>query len=173
MQNNILIIGACGVGKTYVMQHIIKTYKANTPAKVGQLNYTTNGTVNVTGVYDGSTFQGSDRLSMSVMTSVDEYLQQATGVTFYEGDRFTNQKFIAKANPFIIRIQGNGEQGRKLRGSSQTDRQIKSIQTRVSNITPHVEVPNSTTLIHFIDDIVKGNTSGLLGMYAPQQQSLF
>jgi len=61
-QLNILIIGNCGVGKTYVLKNIIKNFKCQEINNIGQLHYITNGYINVTGRYDNSTFEGSDKL---------------------------------------------------------------------------------------------------------------
>jgi len=189
---NILIIGNCGVGKTYVMTELIDHFKCFTNKQVDQLHYSTNESqvlyntindkrptnkINIVGKYDGSTFQGSDRLSMSVMTSVDQYLNTVDGCNIFEGDRFTNGKFIAKAKPYIIKILGNGKQGRETRGSEQTDRQIKSISTRVNNITANVEVDNSSLLLVCLKNILYNNIQEELikftNIYKPQQQSLF
>ena len=190
---NILIIGNCGVGKTYVMQQIIERFTCNQNKNVEQLHYVTNQTqelyknlhdkpttniINIAGKYDGSTFQGSDRLSMSVMTSVPAFLNSTQGINIFEGDRFTNSKFITLARPFIIKILGNGKAGRLLRGSNQTERQIKSISTRVSNIQANVELDNSTIAKMTILDILsrKDYAQGLKeleSVYKPAQSSLF
>jgi len=190
---NILIIGNCGVGKTYVMQQIIEHFTCNQNKNVDQLHYVTNQTqelyknlhnkpstnvINIAGKYDGSTFQGSDRLSMSVMTSVPAFLNKTQGINIFEGDRFTNSKFITLARPFIIKILGNGKAGRLLRGSNQTERQIKSISTRVSNITADAELDNSTVTETLLLDILSRPDSGLAleqlrDVYKPAQSSLF
>lgn len=169
---NFLIIGNCGVGKTYTMQRLIEKYECNTEHSVGLIKYISNGWLNITGVYDGSTFQGSDKLSMSVMSSLDEFLRVIQGTTIYEGDRFTNSTFIKHAKPTIIKILGSGKQGRKMRNSTQTQRHIDSIATRVSNIPATYEVPNSTVAITLIENILF-NPSTDLTQYKPQQQSLF
>lgn len=147
MNNNILIIGECGVGKTWVMLSLIERFKCSTQSKVKLLRYSTNkdNTINITGKYEeGQTFQGSDKLAMNVMSSVDEFLDENwDAINIYEGDRFSNSKFIAKVDPIIIRIQGDGEAGRAKRGSQQTERQLKSIRTRVNNIAESVKEKKS------------------------------
>jgi len=180
-QINILIIGNCGVGKTYVMQNLIKNFKCDNPMNVGLLHYRTNGYLNITGKYDGGVFQGSDKLSMSVMTSLDEYLQEVQGVNVFEGDRFTNKNFIAKAKPYIIKINGNGEKGRQLRGSSQTNRQIKTIETRVNNIEYDFSFNDSYLLKKYLQDLLSVSNFNLIkkvldndkANYTHKQQSLF
>ena len=113
------------------------------------------------GIYDGSLFQGTDKLSMAVMSDVDELLEHGKDkIIIAEGDRFTNSKYIEKANPLIVRIIGDGSKGRKLRESSQTDRQIKSIKTRVNNIVLKnnmnvVNAKDSSNALEIILDCVK------------------
>tara|TARA_B110000285_G_scaffold203670_1_gene239991 strand:+ start:20596 stop:21168 length:573 start_codon:yes stop_codon:yes gene_type:complete len=189
---NILIIGNCGVGKTYVMTELIKEFKCQQRKQFEQIHYNTNESqvvfnningsptlnkINIIGRYDDSVFQGSDRLSMSVMTSVNGFLKIEDGVNIFEGDRFTNGKFIFKAKPYIIKILGNGLEGRKLRGSEQTERQIKSISTRVGNITVNAEVDSSTLLLFCLKAIlsndIKKELTKFTEVYKPQQLNLF
>jgi hypothetical protein len=180
-QLNILIIGNCGVGKTYVMQNLINYFKCNNALNIGQLHYNTNGFINVTGRYDGSLFQGSDKLSMSVMLSIDDYLKTTNGINIFEGDRFTNKNFIIKAKPFILKINGNGKDGRKLRGSSQSIRQIKSIETRVNNIDYDFSFDDSYFLKKYLEEILKSKNINIVKSilqkdkenYTHKQQSLF
>lgn len=181
---NILIIGNCGVGKTYLMQQIKKQFDCSQNKNVELLHYVTNehayneNVINIAGKFDGSTFQGTDRLSMSVMTSLPTYLQTVKGINIYEGDRFTNGKFIAKAKPFIIKIKGDGKLGRESRGSTQSDRQIKSISTRVSNIKADAELDDSKIAEVVLLDILsrkdyKTALEQLKDVYKPTQRSLF
>jgi hypothetical protein len=78
---------------------------------------------------------------MSVMTDVDAFIEHTKGsIIIAEGDRFTNGKFIDKAKPIIIKITDDGAVGRLHRDSKQSDRHLKSIQTRVNNIKADHEV---------------------------------
>lgn len=180
-QINILIIGNCGVGKTYVMQNLIKSFKCDNDMKVDLLHYKTNGYLNITGRYQGGVFQGSDKLSMSVMTSLDKYLNDVKGVNIFEGDRFTNSNFIAKAKPYIIKINGKGQEGRKLRGSVQSTRQIKSIETRVNNIDYDFSFNDSYLLKKYLQDLLGVSNFNLIKKvldndktkYTKHQQKLF
>lgn len=178
---NILIIGNCGVGKTYVMQSLIKSYKCDQALNVDLLHYRSNGFLHITGKYDGGIFQGSDKLSMSVMTSLDKYLQEVKGVSIFEGDRFMNSNFIAKAKPYIIKVKGNGNQGRKIRGSSQSVRQVKSIQTRVGNINYDFSFEDSYLLKKYLQSLLSVSNFDLIKKvlqtdkdnYQHEQQKLF
>jgi hypothetical protein len=134
-----LVIGACGSGKTWIMEQIVKHYKLDMPGKVGMFYYHRNYKLMCLGKYDGSTFQGSDKLSMAIMRDVPEfkkYIAKNNMVVVCEGDRFMNDTFIKAMRPNIniIAILDDGAKGRKKRKSTQTERQIKSIQTRVSKL---------------------------------------
>ena len=74
-----------------------------------------------------------------------------------EGDRFMNNTFIKTFNPFILKINDKGEEGRKKRKTTQSDRQIKSIQTRVSNIKHHKSVECSNEALSLIKKIINEN----------------
>jgi len=134
---NILIIGNCGVGKTWVMKQLIKQHNTNFRGQLGLFKFHYNENVMVVGKYDGSTFEGSDKLSMAVMKDIDTFktwCDTRSGIIIAEGDRFMNKRYIEIMKPLIIQIQGSGEEGRELRGSEQTSRHLKAINTRVSNI---------------------------------------
>lgn len=125
------------------MKRLIDEFKLTMKAQLGLYHWVTNGKVIVLGKYDGDTFEGSDRLSMSVMTSNAEVKPKFEDkIVIAEGDRFTNSTFIKEFNPVIIRINGDGSEGRLKRGTNQSDRQIKSMTTRVKNTLANVTVNN-------------------------------
>lgn len=139
----ILIIGECGVGKTWVMKQLLKNCKAY---KLGMFYFHENDKHIIVGKYDNSTFEGSDRLSMAVMRDLDKmliYINKQKKIGIFEGDRFMNKNFIKAAEPYIIKINGDGKAGRLKRGSKQTERQLKTIRTRVANIKENILVNNS------------------------------
>ena len=161
MGKNILLIGSAGVGKTWVMKSIINNFKCERRQKYGKFYFHLSDTLVVVGKYDGSMFEGSDRLSMSVITDLDGFLALTENkVVILEGDRFTNSKVIAKAKPIIIKIMGDGLVGRLKRGSNQTERHLKSITTRVNNIpmtdSDYVAF-NSTEALEIITKIIQGD----------------
>lgn len=151
-----LIIGNCGVGKTWLMKQLIdesKRWGNYEQKQVGLYRWQENQMVSFLGVWDGSMFEGSDRLSMAVMADNNLVKDKFTSeVVVADGDRFTNSKFIESFNPIIVRIKGDGIEGRKKRGSNQTDRHLQAIATRVKNIQPHFEVEDSTEGFNFIFD---------------------
>ena len=158
----ILIVGQCGSGKTWCCKKIIEKYKLSINAKIKTIYYKTNGKLTVLGKYTNHIFDGSDRLSMSVMKDAVHLkrLQEAHNmIILAEGDRFMNKTFIDKFKPFIIKIKDDGAKGRMLRKSKQTERQIKTIRTRVNNINENLSVQNSNEalkkIIHIIDENIK------------------
>lgn len=153
---NILIIGECGVGKTWVMKKLIDHYEASKNYALGRIKYKSNGEINILGKYTGETFEGSDKLSMSAISDIEDYAAyNARKHSIAEGDRFTNSRFIKTMNPTIIRILGDGKEGRDKRGSKQSERQIKSIRTRVNGIKPNIEVDNSQECLEAIIKIIE------------------
>jgi hypothetical protein len=157
MDKTILLIGACGSGKTWVMRQLIDSFADRKRCKIGKVHFTLSNKVAILGSYDGSMYEGSDKLSMAVMSDADllKSMQKRLNLTIVcEGDRFTNSTFISKFRPLIIKILDTGESGRVLRKSKQTQRQIKSIQTRVSKIAANLNVVNSSDALEAIKKIL-------------------
>jgi hypothetical protein len=152
---NILLIGNCGSGKTWVMKQLLET-GVSKPTKLGLLWFEESGGAIILGKYDGSLYEGSDRLSMAVSTDFGLLAQYnfTNKQIVAEGDRFTNRKFIELFNPYIIKITDSGERGREARGSNQTERHLKSIATRVENIKANAEVKNSQEALTLMQGII-------------------
>lgn len=159
----ILVIGNCGSGKTWVMQQLISRFAINKFGKIGKFYFNYADGIVVIGKYDNTIFQGSDRLSMAVMSDIDMFNKFAENkLVICEGDRLTNSTFITKSNPTIIRITDDGLNGRKIRNSNQTERHLKSIATRVNNITPHYQVSDSNECLNLVIKLINneyGNRS--------------
>jgi hypothetical protein len=152
-----LIIGNCGVGKTYVLRKLLSNMPENKPQKLGQVFFHEAGDVGILGKYVGGVFDGSDRLSMSVAADFPKLHRyaKANHVTLIgEGDRFMNKTFIGLFAPVVLHIQGTGEEGRARRGSAQTERQLKSIATRVSNIQAHYKFKDSEACYQFLKQAI-------------------
>ena len=155
--NTILIIGACGSGKTWCIKQIIDCYDVKQKCKIGKVYFVKQNNIAVLGVYNGGAFEGSDKLSMSVSTDFFalKNLQNKLNLKIIcEGDRFTNKKFITLFSPTIIKIADNGAEGRKKRNSVQSARQIKSIQTRVNNIKEHYTAENSDRALEIVKRLI-------------------
>lgn len=156
MIKTLLIIGNCGVGKTWIMRKLIED-NPNKPLKLGKFLFHETDKLIIVGKYDGSVFEGSDRLSMSVITDLDKmlmYIKNKNKISIFEGDRFTNSVFIKKANPEICKILGDGEKGRLNRKSKQSTRHLKNMSSRVDNIKAHKNFNNSLDCFAYIQNLI-------------------
>lgn len=158
---HILLIGNCGVGKTWVMANLITPEHYG--KKWGLITWQHSPQSIVVGDYPGATFDGSDRLSMAVMRDVPRFVRHLCtvnykGVTVWEGDRFMNQKLIDLTQPAIIKIEGSGFGGRARRNTNQTGRHIKTIATRVGNIARanrHATVAGSKECLAYVRGLIE------------------
>lgn len=161
MAYKVLLVGSPGSGKTWVMKGIIKQLKCLKRQKIGLFSWHTNDDVMVLGKYDGSMYEGSDRLSMGIMKDIDLFLGYASDKNVIcEGDRFMNNTYISKVRPIIIKILDDGAGGRLKRGSTQTTRQLKSMNTRVSNVSATYEVKDSNEALELINKIIENEAKG-------------
>ena len=117
----------------------------------------------VLGIYDGSTFQGTDRLSMGVQPHALEFvtrLHKNAGYhgwrVLFEGDRLFNSKFISSIQsagiPHHFYVLEAGEamksQRHHNRGDTQTATWLKGRVTKTQNILsahPHVQALRNET----------------------------
>ena len=138
------------------MKELLRT-KQTAPTKLGLLWFEENGNCLIMGKYDGTTFEGTDKLSMAVASDYPKLKQYNVmdKIIVAEGDRFTNGTFIKLFNPYIIKISDDGAKGRKSRGSNQTQRHLKAIVTRVANINEDVTVGNSEQALALLLDMTK------------------
>ena len=158
MPKNLLIIGQCGSGKTWVMRQLIEIYQAKITEKCGLFCYHRNQSNIIVGKYDGSMFQGSDRLSMALMKDAGLFARSSASYNVIgEGDRLTNKTYISRLKPKIIRIMDDGARGREARGSRQTARHIQAIATRVANIQSDYDVPDSQAALAAVIELLGKN----------------
>ena len=155
--NGVLIVGCCGTGKTWVMKQIIRAQKLTATGRVGLFRFRTDGKILALGVYDGSVFDGGDKLSMAVMKDCAKFekVREKRGMFFIcEGDRFTNKTFIDTCDPYIVKIRGDGSWGRINRNSKQSERHLAAIKTRVDNVDANVIVRNSQEAFDLIEGVI-------------------
>jgi hypothetical protein len=141
------------------MKQLIADFHLTESGKEGLYHYSINTEhrIVVLGKYDGSMFEGSDRLAMNIMADNDKVKNIFADMTVIaEGDRFTNSTYIAAFKPIILRIKGDGAEGRAKRNSQQTERHTKAIATRVNNILPHFEFNNSQECLNFVENELAG-----------------
>jgi len=152
----VLLVGNPGTGKTWVMLRLIKHFQCLKRQRYGTIYFHSSDQVVVTGKYDGSMYQGSDRLSMAVMKDYDEFIACMSGkYVILEGDRFMNTKVLQhKVQPLVIKIIGDGASGRQTRGSNQSEGHLKRMATRNNNINAHVEVSGSEEALNYIQAVI-------------------
>lgn len=105
----IAILGYPGAGKTWAIAELIrylydKLGLAYKTGKLGLVDYHDFGGAVIMGKYDGSKFQGTDRLSMAVSVDFDRFFSkmELAGVKYIiaEGDRINNKVFFAAAGKY-------------------------------------------------------------------------
>lgn len=149
------LVGNCGVGKTWIMLQLLQegSYK---PYKYGLFRFMRDGNKVIVGKYDGSTFQGSDKLAMNIASQFTQFKKVITDNNWnvlVEGDRFMNTTFRNVFNPTVIKITGDGSQGRSMRGTDQSPQHLKRINTRVTNYNSNITVTNSNAALDYLKKI--------------------
>lgn len=143
----IAIGGEPATGKTTLVREFKSNYPT-APFKFGQVRgeYNKESNLYFIGVFDGSIFEGTDKLSMSVQPDFIKFLNWCEGVVIYEGDRLFNQSLFTLEYPFIKVVLTAEEdtlrRRHNLRGDSQTDTFLKSKRTKINNI-----MTNNTDII--------------------------
>jgi len=149
----VLIIGACGSGKTWAIKQLMLATGAVGVGRVSSIWFVKNGENVFLGRYTGEMYEGSDKLSMAVakdFLGLRSVQRQLEWNIVAEGDRFMNQKFISMFNPFIVKIGDDGSAGRSMRNSKQSAQHLKRIETRVRNIKPNITVANSSEAVRAV-----------------------
>ena len=151
------MVGNCGVGKTWVMLQLLKqgNYK---PYKFGLWRFMRDGNKVIVGKYDGSVFQGSDKMAMNIASQFDMFNQvvkEKGWLVLVEGDRFMNNTFRNTFNPTVIKINGDGLNGRLLRGTNQNTQHLKRINTRVNNYQSDFTFSSSNHCLEYLEQIWK------------------
>jgi len=153
IKKHLLVIGPCGSGKTWLIKQLMNELKAMQKCKFNLIRFVKKDSNCFLGVFDGSVFDGGDKLSMAVSVDFQKFekvVNKNNWRVICEGDRFMNENFIKTFNPYIIKIKDNGAKGRLERGSKQTSQHLKRIETRVNNIVHDFEFHNSTETLEFI-----------------------
>jgi len=149
----IAIGGEPASGKTTLMKKVMRNYAPLKNFTYGLVRGTYNLKQNLyfIGIYDDSTFSGTDKLSMAVQPhffKIIDKLQDATIV--FEGDRLFNQSLFDKYTCDIIVIEANKETLHKRhekRADNQSEKFKKAKKTKIANIIAKNKVtlmPNNT-----------------------------
>ncbi len=139
----VVLAGIPGTGKTTIFKKIRSKLETKRQFRYKLVRGVMNEKGDhVLGVYDGSAFEGSDKLSMAVQPDLIKFvnLLESKGkpVTIYaEGDRVTNSSFIEKfedqVNLFVVESDFV-EQFREKRGIKQDEKFKKAKRTKVDGL---------------------------------------
>ena len=152
-QRIIAIGGEPASGKTTLMKKIMRNYAPLKNFSFGLVRGTYNLKQNLyfIGIYDDSTFSGTDKLSMAVQPHFFKLLDKLQDATIvFEGDRLFNQSLFDKYNCDIIVVEADREtlhKRHKKRADNQTEKFKKAKKTKIANIIAKNKVrimPNNT-----------------------------
>ena len=138
----IYIAGVPASGKTTLFKRIReRLFSEATEFTFGKCKGVENGAFKMLGVFDGSTFEGTDRLSMTVIDDAIAYVKQLDKgkqkkVVFVEGDRLFNIRFLMETKALLLLIDADERVLRKRhakRGDNQTETFLKSRRSKVEN----------------------------------------
>lgn len=146
----IYVAGVPASGKSTLMRRVREELlDGAAPFKEGKVRGIEKGPYKMLGVFDGSLFEGTDRLSMTVIGDAIAYVQRldADGgryVVFVEGDRLFNYRFIAETKALPLIIDANEKvlaHRHATRGDDQTNTFLKSRRTKVDNFLRRYNLP--------------------------------
>ncbi len=138
-----LIGGLPVTGKTTLMNRIRKKLNNCTQGHHFTLKYEEYENHIIFGIYAGTTFDGTDKLSMAAQPDALDFLKHNTKNVIIEGDRLFNQKFIDGARTLgydvkitVLYVDKLGEILKRYqkRGQMQSEKFIKGRHTKISNI---------------------------------------
>ncbi len=152
MRKIVAVGGQPGTGKTTLFRKYMesKSWKTVEPAKLVSAMYNEELDLYILGKYqEGETFAGTDRLSMAVQPSLQEWLKTHTSNILFEGDRVFNQSFLEYCmelpNTELVVTYLKApkqllEQRYKDRGSDQSEQFLRGRETKYSNILSNFEL---------------------------------
>lgn len=136
----IYLIGLPGTGKTTVMNSLMKNIDWKYDKPIDLLDTHLSGNIRILGKYEeGQTFSGTDRLSMAVAPKAIEFFKtNPDEIIIGEGDRLNNKAvFNSVEDKIIIHLVVSDEERERRyaeRGSNQSEKFIKTVQTKCKNI---------------------------------------
>lgn len=97
------------------------------------------------GVFDGSMFEGTDKLSMTVIDDAIQFCNsiEKRCVIFIEGDRLFNQRFLSETRARLILIDAAEDvlnARYQMRGNIQSETFLRSRRTKVENFAKKYNV---------------------------------
>ena len=123
----------------------------------------------ILGLYDGSTFSGTDKLAMNVYPHFTSFLKKVPdAVVVFEGNRLFVPKLFATHECEIVVVKAEEDLIRERfekRGSNQPERFLKSVATKTANIIANYE---TTTLQNDTPEDLERNTQHILNLIYEQ-----
>lgn len=140
----IYIAGVPASGKSTMFKRVRELLFGDaTEFKEGKVRglQSTDGHYIMLGVFDGTTFEGTDKLSMTVIDDAIAYAKKLSGsreryVIFVEGDRLFNYRFLSETRALLLLLDANEivlKNRHIARGDTQTDTFLRSRRSKVEN----------------------------------------
>ncbi len=173
MAKRIIAIGGTpGSGKTTLMLSVLEHFKGKLRMfayKNLRGMYSTEDNLYILGLYDGSTFSGTDKLAMNVYPHFTSFLKKVPeAVVVFEGNRLFVPKLFTTHNCDIVVIKASEHliEGRfKERGSNQPERFLKAMRTKTENIIANHP---TTILLNDTQEDLERNTQHILTLIHEQ-----
>ncbi len=153
----IAVGGQPGTGKTTLFRKYMedKQWISTEPAKLVAASYNVERDLYILGKYEeGEVFAGTDRLSMAVQPSLQEWIKSHNCNILFEGDRVFNQSFLEfcmglpDTDLQIVYLKTPKEileQRYKDRGSDQSEQFLRGRETKYSNLLSNFELMSYIT----------------------------
>ena len=140
------ISGVPASGKTTIMKVLRERFIGEgRQARLGRARWIerADGRVKMLGVFDGSTFEGTDRLSMTCIEDVIPWVRDLQDqieryILLLEGDRLMNERFLktTRARVFCLTVQPQTLAERhKRRRDTQGEAFLRSRETKLRNLS--------------------------------------
>lgn len=142
MAKVIYIAGVPASGKSAIVESFVSRLQDNDnpePRRFGKLRGNRFGHVHVLGIYDGSVFGGTDKLSMTVINDAISYCLSLgeNDVVIAEGDRLFNARFLCATSAIVIMIDAHDKilkERHRQRGDQQREAFLKRCRSKVENM---------------------------------------
>jgi len=137
------IAGVPASGKSCLIQQVRQKFDISEPVKYGKCRAVKNrdGTIYVLGVFDGSAFEGTDKLPMDVIDDAIAFIKELSKdnrdiAVLAEGDRLFNARFLNEVRATLLLIDANAEEleaRHLIRGDNQSEQFKRRCRTKIEN----------------------------------------
>lgn len=133
----IYVAGVPAAGKTTIMKRVREALFAGAEQfGQGACKGIRCGDLYMIGVFDGSTFEGTDRLSMTAIDDVLAFIEGLQGGTvLVEGDRLFNERFLRTTRATVVLIDADKAiiKQRHSTRDQQSETFLKGRRTKIEN----------------------------------------